>query len=174
MEKSKGMLSTQTTLKVFRAIESGIGLKAVAESMGLSVKQVRTINNKTASDIEAVRSFLQTASVAQRKRMRYVVQFCDGNELSSQRRRTGLSRQTLRRWILAAELGLLAIPAETTVTMSKNKDKKASRSELEARIKDLEERNLLLRAECDYLKKKEEIEQRLEEELAERRGRPKS
>lgn len=72
-------------------------------------------------------------------------------------------------------MGLLAIPpVETTVTMSKNKDKKASRSELEARIKDLEERNLLLRAECDYLKKKEEIEQRLEEEHAEKRGRPKS
>ena len=49
MEESKGMLSTQTTLIVFRAIESGIGLKAVAESTGLSVKQVRTINKKTAS-----------------------------------------------------------------------------------------------------------------------------
>lgn len=174
MEESKGMLSTQTTLKVFRAIESGIGLKAVAESMGLSVKQVRTINNKTAADIEAVKSFLRTASLPQRKRIRHVVQLCDGNELSSRRRSTGLSRQTLRRWILAVELGLLAIPVGTTVTMSKNKDKKASRSELEARIKDLEERNLLLRAECDYLKKKEEIEQRLEEEHAEKRGRPKS
>lgn len=169
------MLSTQTTLKVFRAIESGIGLKAVAASMCLSVKQVRTIKNKTAADIEAVKSFLRTASLPQRKRMRHVVQLCDGNELSSRRRSTGLSRQTLRRWILAVELGLLAIPpVETTVTMSKNKDKKASRSELEARIKDLEERNLLLRAECDYLKKKEEIEQRLEEEHAEKRGRPKS
>lgn len=168
------MINTQTTLNVFRAIESGIGLQAVADSMGLSFKQVWTIKQKAASDIEAVKSFLRTASVSQRKRMLQVVQLCNGNELSLRRRSMGLSRQTLRRWILAVELGLLAIPVETTVAMNKNKDKKASRSELEARIKDLEERNLLLRAECDYLKKKEEIEQRLEEEHAERRGRPKS
>ena len=44
----------------------------------------------------------------------------------------------------------------------------------QAKIKELEDTNLLLRAECDYLKKKEEIELQMELEYAAKHGQQKS
>ena len=108
-----------------------------------------------------------------------VVRSSGGNELSSRRESLGVSRQTLRRWILAAEMGLLGeyyptAPVQSHITMRRKSDKGTTRKELEAKIKELEDTNLLLRAECDYLKKKEEIELQMELEYAARLGQQKS
>lgn len=59
--------------------------------------------------------------------------------------------------------------------MRKDNDRKAGRNELETKVKELEDANLLLRAECDYLlKKKEEIEIQMELEYAAKHGPQKS
>ena len=179
MKELSYTLCTQTKVKVIRAIESGIRMKAVAETMGLPIAKVKEIRARTNADIKVVTAFLATASTKQKKMMAQVVRSCGGNELSSRRESFGVSRQTLRRWILAAEFGLLgedypAVPVKTTAAMSKKIELKASRSELEAKIKELEDTNLLLRAECDYLKKKDEVELQMELEYAAKHGRQKS
>lgn len=127
--------------------------------MGLSLETVREIRARTKADIKAVTGFLATASTSQKKMMAHTVRSCGGNELSSRRGSLGVSRRTLRQWILAAEMGLLEeyypiVSIKSTVKMRKDNDKKASRNELETKIKELEDANLLLRAECDYLKKR--------------------
>lgn len=177
MQELKSAVSTQKKIKVIRAIEAGIRHQSIADTMGLSLEKVREIRTRTNVDIKAVTTFLRTASTAQKKMMAHVVRSCGGNELSSRRESLGVSRQTLRRWILAAEMGLLGeyyptAPVKVTSAMKKNK--KASRNELEARIKELEDTNLMLRAECDYLKKKEEIELQMELEYAAKHGYQKS
>ena len=179
MEELQRAVSTQTKIKVVRAIESGIRMRTIAETMGLPIEKVKEIRVRTNADIKAVTAFLATASTKQKKMMAHAVQSCGGNELSSRRESLGVSRQTLRRWILAAEFGLLgeeypASQIKMSAAMSKNKEPKASRSELEAKIKELEDTNLLLRAECDYLKKKEEIELQMELEYAAKHGQQKS
>ena len=178
MQELKSAVSTQTKVKVIRALESGIRQQSIADTMGLSREQIVRIRRTTGDDIKAMTTFLETATTSQKKMMAHAVRSCGGNELSSRRESLGVSRQTLRRWILAAEMGLLGeyyptVPIKTAA-MSKNKDKKASRSELEAKIKELEDTNLLLKAECDYLKKKEEIEVQMELEYAAKHGRQKS
>ena len=65
-------------------------------------------------------------------------------------------------------------PVQIHPAMRKKSDKSATRKELEAKIKELEDANLLLRAECDYLKKKEEIELQVELEYAAKHGQQKS
>ena len=178
MKELKSAVSTQTKIKVVRAIEAGIRHQSIADTMGLTLEEVREIRTRSNADIKAVTAFLQTASVSQKKLMAHAVRSCGGNELSSRRESLGISRQTLRRWIFAAEMGLLGeyYPADPikTAAMSKNKDKRASRSELEAKIKELEDTNMLLRAECNYLKKKDEIEVQMELEYAAKHGRQKS
>jgi len=66
------------------------------------------------------------------------------------------------------------VPVQSPTTMRRKSDKGATRKELEAKIKELEDTNLLLRAECDYLKKKEEIELQMELEYAAKHGQQKS
>ena len=166
-------------IKVIRAIESGIRMQTVADTMGLSLGKVREIRSRSNADIKAVTSFLQTATTTQKKMMAQVVRSSGGNELSSRRESLGVSRQTLRRWILAAEMGLLGeyyptAPVQSHITMRRKSDKGTTRKELEAKIKELEDTNLLLRAECDYLKKKEEIELQMELEYAAKHGQQKS
>ena len=166
-------------IKVIRAIESGIRMQMVADTMGLTLEKVREIRSRSNADIKAVAAFLQTASVTQKKMMAHVVRSSGGNELSSRRESLGVSRQTLRQWILAAEMGLLgeyypSAPVQGHTAMRKKREKTATRKELEARIKELEDTNLLLRAECDYLKKKEEIELQMELEYAAKHGLQKS
>ena len=158
MPELKRAVGTQMKIKVIRAIESGIRMQMVADTMGLTLEKVREIRSHSNADIKAVASFLQTASVTQKKMMAHVVRSSGGNELSSRRESLGVSRQTLRQWILAAEMGLLgeyypSVPSQSDTAMRKKSDKNATRKELEARIKELEDTNLLLRAECDYLKK---------------------
>ena len=65
-------------------------------------------------------------------------------------------------------------PVQSHITMRRKSDKGTTRKELEAKIKELEDTNLLLRAECDYLKKKEEIELQMELEYAAKHGQQKS
>ena len=65
-------------------------------------------------------------------------------------------------------------PVQSHTTMRRKSDKGTTRKELEAKIKELEDTNLLLRAECDYLKKKEEIELQMELEYAAKHGQQKS
>ena len=166
-------------IKVIRAIESGVRMQTVADTMGLPLEKVREIRARTNADIKAVTSFLRTATTSQKKMMAHVVRSSGGNELSSRRESLGVSRQTLRRWILAAEMGLLgeycpSAPIEKHTVMRKRSDKKATRKELEAKIKELEDTNLLLRAECEYLKKKDEIELQMELEYAAKHGQQKS
>ena len=159
MSELKRAVSTQVKIKVIRAIESGIRMQTVADTMGLSLEKVKEIRTRSNADIKAVTTFLQTATTTQKKMMAQVVRSSGGNELSSRRESLGVSRQTLRRWILAAEIGLLGeyypgAPDQSHTTMRRKCDKGATRKELEAKIKELEDSNLLLRAECDYLKKK--------------------
>ena len=90
-------------IKVIRAIESGIRMQTVADTMGLTLEKVREIRSRSNADIKAVAAFLQTATVTQKKMMAHVVRSSGGNELSSRRESLGVSRQTLRQWILAAE-----------------------------------------------------------------------
>ena len=179
MPELKRAVSTQMKIKIIRAIESGIRMQSVAETMGLTLEKVREIRSRTNADIKAVMTFLQTATMPQKKMMAQVVRSSGGNELSSRRESLGVSRQTLRRWILAAELGLLgeyypSAPNQSHTTMRRKSKKDASRKELEAKIKELEDTNLLLRAECDYLKKKEEIELQMELEYVAKHGQRKS
>ena len=179
MPELKRAVSTQVKIKVIRAIESGIRMQTVADTMGLSLGKVREIRSRSNADIKAVTSFLQTATTTQKKMMAQVVRSSGGNELSSRRESLGVSRQTLRRWILAAEMGLLGeyyptAPVQSHITMRRKSDKGTTRKELEAKIKELEDTNLLLRAECDYLKKKEEIELQMELVYAARLGQQKS
>ena len=173
MKKLKESVSTRTKVKVIRAIESGIRMQSVAETMGLSLDKVKEIRKRANADIKAVGAFLQEATSEQKRRMAHAVRSSGGNELSSRRESLGVSRQTLRRWILAAETGMLgeyypSTPAKRHKTLRKKQDRIADRQELEARIKELEDANLLLRAECAYLKKKEEVELRMELEEAAR------
>ena len=179
MPELKRAISTQMKIKVIRAIESGIRMQTVADTMGLTLEKVREIRSRSNADIKAVAAFLQTATVTQKKMMAHVVRSSGGNELSSRRESLGVSRQTLRQWILAAEMGLLgeyypSAPSQSHTAMRKKSDKNATRKELEAKIKELEDTNLLLRAECDYLKKKEEIELQMELEYAAKHGPQKS
>ena len=179
MPELKRVVSTQVKIKVIRAIESGIRMQTVADTMGLSLEKVKEIRSRSNADIKAVSSFLQTATTTQKKMMAHVVRSSGGNELSSRRESLGVSRQTLRRWILAAEMGLLGEyyptdPVQSHTTMQRKSDKGATRKDLEAKIKELEDTNLLLRAECDYLKKKEEIELQMELEYAAKHGHQKS
>lgn len=179
MPELKRAVSTQVKIKVIRAIESGVRMQTVADTMGLSLEKVREIRSRSNADIKAVTAFLQTATTTQKKMMAHVVLLSGGNELSSRRESLGVSRQTLRRWILAAEMGLLGeyypgAPVQSHTTMRRKSDKGATRKELEAKIKELEDNNLLLRAECDYLKKKEEIELQMELEYAAKHGQQKS
>ena len=179
MPELNRVVSTQVKIKVIRAIESGIRMQTLADTMGLSLEKVREIRSRSNADIKAMLSFLQTATTTQKKMMAQVVRSSGGNELSSRRESLGVSRQTLRRWILAAEMGLLGeyyptAPVQSPTTMRRKSDKGATRKELEAKIKELEDTNLLLRAECDYLKKKEEIELQMELEYAAKHGQQKS
>lgn len=179
MLELKRAISTQMKIKVIRAIESGIRMQTVADTMGLTLEKVREIRSRSNADIKAMAAFLQTATVTQKKMMAHVVRSSGGNELSSRRESLGVSRQTLRQWILAAEMGLLgeyypSVPCQSHTEMRKKSDKNATRKELEAKIKELEDTNLLLRAECDYLKKKEEIELQMELEYAAKHGPQKS
>lgn len=143
-------------IKVVRAIESGIRMQTVADTMGLSLEKVKEIRSRTNTDIKAVTAYLQTATTTQKRMMAHVVRSSGGNELSSRRESLGVSRQTLHRWILAAEMGLLgeyypSAPLEKHTAMRKKSDKTSTRKEMEAKIRELEDANLLLRAECDYL-----------------------
>ena len=68
-----------------------------------------------------------------------VVRSSGGNELSPRRESLGDARQTLRRWILAAEMGLLGeyypmAPVQSHSTMRRKSDESATRKELEAMI----------------------------------------
>ena len=107
MKKLKESVSTRTKVKVIRAIESGIRMQSVAETVGLSLDKVKEIRKRANADIKAVSAFLQDATSDQKRRMAHAVRSSGGNELSSRRESLGLSRQTLRRWILAAETGML-------------------------------------------------------------------
>ena len=179
MPELKRAVSTQMKIKIIRAIESGIRMQTVADTMGLPLEKVKEIRSRTNADIKAVTAFLQEATTTQKKMMAHVVRSSGGNELSSRRESLGVSRQTLRRWILAAEMGLLgeyypSDPIQRHTAMRTKSDKKATRKELETKIKELEDANLLLRAECEYLKKKEEIELQMELEYAAKHGLQKS
>ena len=66
-------------IKVIRAIESGIRMQTVAETMGLSLEKVREIRSRSNADIKAV-SFLQTATVRQKKIMAHAVRSSGGNK----------------------------------------------------------------------------------------------
>ena len=105
MKKLKESVSTRTKVKVIRAIESGIRMQSVAETMGLSPDKVKEIRKRANADIKAVSAFLQDALLDQKRRMAHVVRSSGGNELSSRRESLGVFRQTLRRWTLAAETG---------------------------------------------------------------------
>ena len=118
-------------IKVIRAIESGIKMQTVADTMGLTLEKVKEIRSRTNADIKAVTSFLQTATTTQKMMIAHVVRSSGGNELSSRRESLGVSRQTLRRWILAAELGLPgeyypSAPTQSHTTMRQKSDKNAT------------------------------------------------
>lgn len=179
MQELKSAVSAQTKIKVIRAIESGIRQQVIADTMGLGLGKVRGIRAGTKADIKAVTGFLATSSTSQKEMMAHAVRSCGGNELSSRRESLGVSRRTLRQRILAAEMGLLEecypnVSIKSTVKMRKDNDRKAGRNELETKVKELEDANLLLRAECDYLLKKEEIEIQMELEYAAKHGPQKS
>ena len=80
MPDLKRVVSTQVKIKVIRAIESGIRMQTVAETMGLSLEKVREIRSRSNADIKAVSSFLQTATVRQKKIMAHAVRSSGGNK----------------------------------------------------------------------------------------------
>lgn len=80
MPELKRVVSTQVKIKVIRAIESSIRMQTVAETMGLSLEKVREIRSRSNADIKAVSSFLQTATVRQKKIMAHAVRSSDGNK----------------------------------------------------------------------------------------------
>ena len=80
MPELKRAVSTQVKIKVIRAIESGIRMQTVAETMGLSLEKVREIRSRSNADIKAVSSFLQTATVRQKKIMAHAVRSSGGNK----------------------------------------------------------------------------------------------
>ncbi len=82
MPELKRAVITQVKIKVIRAIESGIRMQTVADTMGLSLGKVREIRSRSNADIKAVTSFLQTATTTQKKMMAQVVRSSGGNELS--------------------------------------------------------------------------------------------
>lgn len=73
------------------------------------IGKVWEIRSRSNVDIKAVTAYLQTATTSQKKMMVQVVRSSGGNELSPRRESLGVARQTLRRWILAAEIGLLGV-----------------------------------------------------------------
>lgn len=91
MQELKSAVSTLTKIKVVRAIESGIRMETVAETMGLSIEKVKAIRARTNMDIKAVSAFLQTASVSQKKLTSHAVRSSGVNELSSRRESLGVS-----------------------------------------------------------------------------------
>lgn len=134
-------------------------MEELSERMGVSLDTIKAIKYRTARDIWEVRQYLAGVSEKQKRTILRIVQRCGGNELSSQRKGFGVSRHTLRQWILAVEYGMLDDSRELeqgNTAMHEKKDgmKDSEREKLEARIKELETRNLLLQAECDYLKKR--------------------
>ena len=100
---------------------------------------MREIRSRSNVDTKAVTSYLQTATTSQTKMMAQVVRSSGGNELSPRRESLGDARQTLRRWILAAEMGLLGeyypmVPVQSHITMRRKSDKGTTRKELETMI----------------------------------------
>ena len=85
MPELKRAVSTQVKIKVIRAIESGIRMQTVADTMGLSLEKVKEIRSRSNADIKAVTAYLQTATTSQKKMMAHVVRSSGGNELSSRR-----------------------------------------------------------------------------------------
>ena len=69
MQELKRTVSTQMKIKVIRAIESGIRMQTVAETMGLSLEKVKGIRSRSNADIKAVTAYLQTATITQKKMM---------------------------------------------------------------------------------------------------------
>ena len=53
MKKLKESVSTRTKVKVIRAIESGIRMQSVAETLGLSLDKVKEIQKRANADIKA-------------------------------------------------------------------------------------------------------------------------
>lgn len=83
MPELKSAISTQMKIKIIRAIESGIRMQTVAETMGLTLGKVKEIRSRSNADIKAVASFLQTATTTQKKMMAHVVRSSGGNESPS-------------------------------------------------------------------------------------------
>ena len=61
MQELKRVVSTQMKIKVIRAIESGIRMQTVAETMGLPLAKVKEIRSRSSADIKAVTAFLLTS-----------------------------------------------------------------------------------------------------------------
>jgi|SRR5574344_66377 hypothetical protein len=59
MQELRSGLGTQTKIQVIRFIESGIGMPSVANTIGLSLDQVKKIKYGTYADIKAVMIFLE-------------------------------------------------------------------------------------------------------------------
>ena len=100
---------------------------------------MREIRSRSNVDIKVVTVYLQTATTSQKKMMAQVVRSSGGNELSPRRESLGDARQTLRRWILAAGMGLLGeyypmASVQSHTTMRRKSDESATRKELEAMI----------------------------------------
>lgn len=90
MPESKRAISTQMKIKVIRAIESGIRIQTVADTMGLTLEKVREIRSRSNADIKAMAAFPRLiATVTYKKMMAQVVRSSGGNELSSRRESLG-------------------------------------------------------------------------------------
>lgn len=137
MEELLSALNTRTKIKLFLAIESGVSIQSVAYTLRLSVEEVKRIRFMTKADMKAITAFLQRSTVAQKEMMANLVRACCENELFSRRESQGVNQQTLRQWILAAEMGLLGEyyltdPIKFTFTMSKDKNKQVCKNELDS------------------------------------------
>ena len=69
MKKLKESGSTRTTVKVIRAIESGIRMQSAAETMVLSLDKEKEIRKLTNADIKAESAFLLDAPSDKKRRM---------------------------------------------------------------------------------------------------------